>query len=180
MYRKPAAPRLSFTAARTSRLALALVLPLVFATCNPTSTGLPGSAVSAPALAQTVLAALERRDVTSMRAAALNEQEFRDEVWPELPAARPERNLPFSYVWGELRQKSEAGLAQTLASQGGQHYELIAVRFLDDTTQYKTYLVHRNAELTVKDAAGAQTQLRVFGSVLEKNGRFKVFSYVVD
>ena len=28
--------------------------------------------------------------------------------------------------------------------------------------KYKSYLVHRKAELTVKDAAGAQTQLRVF------------------
>ena len=181
MHAVPTNSRLSCATAHARLLAPALVLlSIVSASCNTTPTRLAAAQASAPELAQAVLAALERRDLTSLRAVALDEQEFRDEVWPELPSARRERNLPFSYVWGELRQKSEAGLAQTLASHGGQHYDLIAVRFLDDTTQYKSYLVHRKAELTVKDTAGTQTQLRVFGSVLEKNGRFKVFSYVVD
>lgn len=131
-------------------------------------------------MAQAVLGALEWRDVTPLRAVALNEREFREQVWPELPAARPERDLPFSYVWGELRQKSEAALAATLAAHGGQRYELVAVRFLGETTQYESYLVRRKAEVTVKDAKGTEVQLRLFGSVLEKGGRFKVFSYVLD
>ena len=177
----PRNSRLSLAVARARPLAAALVLfSIVSTSCNTPPTGLAAAQASAPELARAVLAALERRDVTSLRAVALTEQEFREEVWPDLPSARPERNLPFSYVWGELHQKSEAGLAQTLAEHGGRHYELAAVRFLEDTTQYKTYLVHRRAELTVTDAAGAQTKLQVFGSVLEKNGRFKVFSYVVD
>ncbi len=55
----------------------------------------------------------------ALRDLALNEIEFREQVWPELPAARPERNLPFSYVWGDLRQKSDANLERTLARHGG-------------------------------------------------------------
>lgn len=144
------------------------------------SSTLAGSEPSLSALAQAVLGALEGRDATALRAAALSEQEFREQVWPELPAARPERNLGFSYVWGELRQKSEATLAATLAVYGGQRYELVAIRFLGETTQYESYLVRRKAEVTVKDAKGAEVQLRLFGSVLEKGGRFKVFSYVLD
>ena len=66
---------------------------------------------SASSLASAVLDALARRDRAALKALALNETEFRDHVWPELPAARPERNLPFSYVWGELRQKSLQALA---------------------------------------------------------------------
>lgn len=162
------------------RTAIAIVFTLASAACDRPPAVLNGSEASAVKLAQAVMAALERRDVPALRALALNEQEFRREVWPELPSARPERNLPFSYVWGELRQKSEAGLGQVLAFQGGRRYEIVSVRFLDDTTQYETYLVHRRAELTVKDATGNQMPLRVFGSVLEKDGRFKVFSYVVD
>jgi hypothetical protein len=32
----------------------------------------------------------------------------------------------------------------------------------------------------VKDADGTERQVRVFGSVLEKDACYKVFSYVVD
>ncbi len=180
MHREPTDSHVPFTAARTSLLACALVLSIGFSSCKRTSTPLAGSAASAPALAQRVLAALERRDVTALREVVLSEQEFREQVWPELPAARPERKLPFSYVWGELRQKSEAALAATLTAQGGQRYELVAVRFLGDTTHFQTYLVHRKTELIVQDATGTEMQLRLFGSVLEKDGRFKVFSYVLD
>jgi hypothetical protein len=126
------------------------------------------------------LSGFERRDLPVLRALAIDEQEFLDHVWPELPSARPERNLPFSYVWGDLHQKSEAALAGTLASHGGQHYELVAVRFLGQTTQYKSYVVHRETELTVTNTSGATVQLRLFGSTLEKDGRFKVFSDVLN
>ncbi len=126
------------------------------------------------------MAALAQNDVAALRALALSEQEFKEHVWPDLPASRPERNLPFSYVWGDLHQKSEAALARTVGSHGGRRYELAGVRFVGETTKYNTYDVHRKTELTVMDATGAQTPLRLFGAVLEKEGRFKVFSYVVD
>lgn len=136
--------------------------------------------MSASALSRAVLDSFERRDVSALQRLAVNEQEFRDHVWPELPSARPERNLPLQYVWGDLSQKSQAALGVTLARRGGQHYDLISVRFSAGTTRYDSYQIHRKAALTVKDADGAVTELRLFGSVLEKEGRFKVFSYVVD
>jgi hypothetical protein len=101
-------------------------------------------------------------------------------VWPDLPAARPERNLSPSFVWGDLHQKSNIMLRGTLAAHGGKKYALVSMRFLGETTQYESYRVHRESELTVKEADGTERPLRVFGSVLEKDGRYKVFSYVID
>jgi hypothetical protein len=134
---------------------------------------------SAMSLASAVLGALERRDRGALEALALSEQEFRDHVWPQLPAARPERNLPFSYVWLDLKQKSESALARTLAAHGGRRYALVDVTF-SGRTDYADYRVHREATLVLRDAAGAQESLRVCGSMLEKDGAWKVFSYVVD
>jgi hypothetical protein len=34
--------------------------------------------------------------------------------------------------------------------------------------------------LVVRDEAGAERRLRLYGSTLERDGRFKVFSFVVD
>jgi hypothetical protein len=132
------------------------------------------------ALAQSVLDGIERADLAVLQALALNEREFRDHVWPELPAARPERNLPFSYVWGDLHQKSDAALRATLAAHGGRHYDLVSVRSAGETTRYDTYTVYRETVLSVRDAGGAELTLRLFGSSIEKNATWKVFSYVVD
>ncbi len=96
-----------------------------------------------------------------------------------MPAARPERNLPFSYVWGELRQKSAQALGAVISREGGRRYELIDVRF-DGDTDYRTYRVHRETTLRVRDAAAWNSTCACVGSMLEQDGAWKVFSYVVD
>jgi hypothetical protein len=166
--------------ARHSIYSVVIVVSLFATACGASVPPLTNTQPSPSALAEAVLRGFERRDSTALQALAVSEQEFRDHIWPELPAARPERNLPFSYAWGDLRQKSEAALGATLASQGGHQYDLVRVRFLGGTARYKTYLIHRETALTVKDATGTELQLRLFGSTLEKDGQFKVFSFVVD
>jgi hypothetical protein len=140
---------------------------------------LSDTSASPEALAGAVLDALARRDRARLNALAVSEQEFRDHVWPDLPAARPERNLPFSYVWGDLRQKSTLSLARTLERYGGQRHTLRGVTF-GSTTPYAHYTVHRDASFAVEDAGGVAQTIRACGSFLEKNGAWKVFSYVVD
>jgi hypothetical protein len=159
---------------------IALLVCALAAACGFMSPPLPSSHDSIEALSRAVLQAIERRDTEALSRLALNEEEFREHVWPELPAARPERNLPFSYVWRDLHQKSGTTLTHTLAAHGGKRYQLVSIRFTGESTPYRSYLVHRESELAVKDQAGTQHTLRMFGSVIEKRGRFKVFSYVVD
>jgi hypothetical protein len=134
---------------------------------------------TAETLAAAVLEAMARGERAQLERLAVDEREFRDHVWPDLPAARPERNLPFSYVWGDLRQKSSNQLTTTLAEQRGRQYRLRRVRFAD-TTPYEHYRVHRQSTFDVVDASGAESSLRLCGAFLEKDGVWKVFSYVVD
>lgn len=149
----------------------------VYACASPSP--LAGTRGTSFDLAQAVLTAVADSDCAALERLALNEREFRDHVWPHLPAARPERNLPFSYVWGDLRQKSEASLARMLAEHGGRRYELLGVEF-DGVTDYGRYRVHREAALRVRDAAGLERALRLSGSMIEQHGAWKVFSYAVD
>ena len=134
---------------------------------------------SSEALAADVLAAFARQDRDALEALALSEREFRDHVWPELPAARPERNLPFSFVWGDLHQKSRVGLATALLESRGHRFTLERVTFTGTTT-YATYRVHREATFHVRDGTGETVALRMCGSMIEKDGGWKVFSYVID
>ena len=166
----------------TDRPVRLTVLVLVFAACLACDSRAPlaNTHGSADGLGVAVLEALARDDRGRLEELALNEQEFRDHVWPELPAARPERNLPFSYVWGDLNQKSRLALERTLDEHGGKHVALKRVGFDGNTTEYGSYRVHRQATFDVVDASGAPLSLRVSGSFIEKDGRWKVFSYVTD
>ena len=131
------------------------------------------------ALALSVLDALARRNVEALRALALSEAEFQTHVWPGLPAARPERNLPLSYVWGDLHQKSEASLQALIAKHGGRRYELIELRFGGQPQRYAGYEIHRDPVFVVGEK-GVPAELRLTGSVIEMKGSWKVFSYAVD
>jgi hypothetical protein len=131
-------------------------------------------------LAAAVVEGLEQRDVDRLANLALTEPEFKAHVWPQLPASRPERNVSFGFVWGQLHQKSRAYLSAIVAKYAGEELEVLDVRFLGDTTDYGTFSVSRKAEVLVRDSAGEQRRLRLFGSVLRQGDRYKLFSYVVD
>ncbi len=109
----------------------------------------------------------------------MTESEFRQWVWPHLPAARPERNLPFSYVWGDLHQKSDASLQQLFRRYAGRDMAAETVRFAA-VSPYGEAVVHREAQVTVSSPAGSGEPLRLSGSFLEVHGQWKIFSFVVD
>jgi hypothetical protein len=163
----------------------ALLVSLIAAFVTPACGGgdprpLANTFESPDALARAVLDQLAHNDSAGLRALALSEEEFRSRVWPELPVSRPERNVPFEYVWRDLRQKSEGHLRQTLAEHGGRRYALVKVEFLGETTPYRTFQVAREAQLLVRDDRGEEHPIRVFGSVLRDGSRHKLFSYVID
>lgn len=160
---------------RTVCCLAAIVLAAGCSTVPP----LRGAQPSAEALAAALVDGVARRDRAALEAMSVSEREFRDHVWPQLPAARPERNLPFSYVWGDLRQKSDAALAETLARQGGRRFELVRVEFAGEA-DFGTYRVHREPRIVARDASGEPVTVRLCGSMLEVDGHWKIFSYIVD
>ena len=135
---------------------------------------------SVDALAEEVLRALGANDASALERVALTSDEFRDHVWPYLPSAGPERNVPFDFVWSRLRRNSDGYLRQTIAQYGGQDLTLAGVEFSGETSEYGAVRVYRETWLRVRDAEGVESTIRLFGSTIEQDGRYKVFSYVVD
>ena len=139
-----------------------------------------GTYSSPDELARDFLDSLYRKDVESLKAFALSEDEFRLHVWPELPSSRPERGVPFEYAWGDLNQKSTNSLRRTYDRYGGRKLTYIRIEFEDETT-YETFKVHRDARVVVRDEETAkELRLDLVRLILEKDGRFKLFSYVTD
>lgn len=156
----------------------------VFATLNAIGSRpepLAATLDSPGAVAEAVLEAMGARDVERLDLLVLSEAEFRGHVWPYLPVSRPEVNMPFDVMWGMLRQNSQAYLRQTLAALDGEPpLEVRGVRFAGETSTYGDVRVHRDAELVVGAPDGSERVVRLFGSLIEQNGAWKVFSYVAD
>jgi hypothetical protein len=168
---------------RTGVLAsLLLSLAISLCGCGSAERPLPlAHTLQSPlALSREVMAAIARNDRARLDELALSEEEFRTVVWPRLPSSRPEVGLPIDYAWGDLHAKSAGYLSATLASFAGQHFELIDVQFRGETTDYERFRVHRTSVLEVRGESGETTRVRMFGSMIELDGRVKVFSYVVD
>jgi hypothetical protein len=135
---------------------------------------------SLEALGRAVLEAARAGDLAALGAVALTEQEFRDHVWPYLPISEPRRNFPFDFVWDQLQQHSDGHLRQTLARYRGHGLMFVGVEFAGATSSYHGAAVHRRTALRVRDEDGREHLVRLFGSTIEQDGRYKVFSYVVD
>jgi hypothetical protein len=146
----------------------------------PKVVALEGTQESVFALAGAILAAIEADEFDALMSLRVSEAEFYHLVWPQLPSARPERNLSWDYVWRDLDQKSRNSARRTLQRHEGRPYRLIRVEFAGETTDYETYRVHRDARVVVEDASGEIRALDLFGSVIEMGGRYKAFSFVVD
>ena len=158
----------------------ALFLVLVIAGCGAPPPPLANTHPSPEALAAAVLDALADNDRDRLAALALDGQEFRDVVWPELPSSRPERGVPVSYAWADLRQKSSNALRRLAAQWGGRRFTLLDVAYAGETTDYGPYLVHRETRLRLLDESGREVEMHLYGSTLVRGDEHKVFSYVVD
>ena len=113
-----------------------------------------------------MLVALERKDLAALRAMPHSEAEFRDLVWPELPTSRPERNVPFEYAWGQLKQSSDQSFARMFGRYAGKRFGLVRVEFGGATTTYQTLSVRRDSEIVATDETGRESVLTLFGSAV--------------
>jgi hypothetical protein len=163
-----------------ARLALpVLLVSLVLAwACGPPRERFGGTHPSPEALAEVFQQALEAEDRTRLEEIALTEREFRLEVFPEMPAYG---NIPPGFAWSQLASRSLYGLSSVLHSHGGQGWVLEEIVFRGGTTAYQTFVVHREPVLRLRHRRTGETRtLASFGSVLEHDGRYKLFSFNID
>jgi len=141
---------------------------------------LSNSSRSVYELGEAILGAIEAGDLERLVAHGVTESEWAHLGWPRLPASRPGHNVPWDYAWRDLWQKSRNSARRTLAAYRGHHLRLLRVEFAAETTDYGTYQVYRDARCVVQNESDEIVALDLFGSVIEMDGRFKAFSFVVD
>jgi hypothetical protein len=148
-------------------------------TTRPAPRNLINAQSSPEAVAREFLKALAAKDITKLRQLRITKDEFCQFVWPELPSSKIE-NLSCDFAWDQATLRSDGGLYDLLPRHGGKLYELVSVRFPKGVDTYSGYKVLKETQLVVRDESGNRQEVRLFGSMLEMNGQFKLFSFVMD
>lgn len=128
-------------------------------------------------LGRQVLAALQEGDIQALESLALSEEEFRNFVWPELPVSNPKTNVPLDYVWGDVQLRSQARLQQLLGTLKGERFALVRVSHRGPRTDYPTHRAYSDFGIVLRDPEGREREYLLFGTLIEMEGVWKVYSY---
>jgi hypothetical protein len=162
------------------RLLACLIMVALLAGCTEKRL-LTNSFTSVENLGQKMLEALYRKDIKSLDALAITEEEYRMYLWPHSPVyGIKEWQDHYDFVWKQHQTRSTYSLRQTLSKYGGKKFSLVRVLFSGETTDHSIYHAHRDTRLIVINDEGKEMELKLFGSIMEMDGQFKIISYKIS
>jgi hypothetical protein len=138
---------------------------------------LRNTAPSGEALATQVLAAMVKGDTPALRRLALSEQEFRQYVWPELPVSNPRTHVTFDFVWKDVAYRSGLWMERLEKDLRGSKARLARVVRRGEIVRYRNYRAWSDMKVVLADESGLEREYPLFGTLIEMDGRFKVYSY---
>ncbi len=147
-----------------------------FSALSPPHLSLSHGAHSREELVAQWAAAVEARDSASLTRLHITPNEFIGLYYPNsIYTSPPYRQSP-SLVWFRMVNSSSRGSTRVMQRHGGQPLHLRGVRCEESSTPSGTVriwgpcLIERQVDTSVREQ-------RLFGSILEHNGRFKFLSY---
>lgn len=141
---------------------------------------LHGGASDLASLTQAVVQALATYDTVALRRLALDRAEFAWLVYPSSPyVAPPYRQAPW-LVWLQLSLAGEKGLARLLDRYGGRRIAVIDHACDAEPERQGVNLIWRRCAVRLRLATGDTATRRLFGDVVQRDGRVKLVSYGND
>lgn len=163
---------------RRMRATLAVVLLLLLPRCGGEGEAVPALAESydsPEALARDVLDAIAADDGEALRRVMVNEAEYRELFWSELP----ERDdVPFEMAWQMNEAGSRKARNSVLSDFGGTRFELVSIELPGPTEEYPSFTVHFGARLTVRRLSdGKVGAVGILDVLAERDGRWKALNF---
>ncbi len=145
-----------------------------------TPTTLGGRATSPERLARALLTGLAQRDTTAVRTLVMSRGEFAWLYYPHTKFTAPPYALGPELVWIPLVAASDKGAGRLLERFGGRTLRFKALVCPDAATTEgpNTIITGCTVRFTVADSASRE--LRLFSSLLSRDGRYKFLSYTND
>lgn len=130
--------------------------------------------------ANAVLAALSRNEHDRARLTAVSRDEFSRVIWPELPASRPGSTFTSDFVWQQHTLREGFSFAKSWSRHAGRTYQLTAVELGQQVSDFATFRVYTRPILEVLDEGGRPQSLRIVGSIIKQDGRYKIYGFNTD
>lgn len=129
------------------------------------------------ALITRFLGAVAANDTATLNALVIDRAEFAYLYYPSAAISKPPYEAPPQLLWGQILTASDEGISRLLKRVGGKPLALQAVQCASPVTIEDRNTLHEKCELTVRIGSEAPTRERWFGTILEREGRFKFIGY---
>lgn len=146
----------------------------------PIAEALAGGAPSRDSLVSRFTDAVARQDTAALRAMVIDRAEYGWIYFPSLRRMNPGLNMQPEVMWMLQEQESEKGIVRVLRRLGGGQ-----ARFGGHACEAAPQVEGANRyfhQCTVETVApdGEMAPLKLFGSVVERGGEWKIVSYAND
>lgn len=145
-----------------------------------TPTTLTGGATSPEGLARALLTALTRRDTLAVRALAVSRGEFAWLYYPHSKFTAPPYALGPQLVWIPLVAASDKGAGRLLERYGGRRLRFEAIICPDSASREGPNTITTGCRVRFAVGDSAARELRLFSSLLSRDGHYKFLTYTND
>lgn len=160
-----------------SALPIDTLLARFRATIVDTPTTLVGGETSAERLAREFLRAVGANDTASIRRLVVNRAEFGWLYYPYTRFTKRPYELGPELLWMQVNEASEKGIVRTLRRYGGSRLRFEALNCPDSAVAEGPNRITIGCQLRFAAADSAARSLQLFGSLIERDGRWKFVSY---
>lgn len=143
-------------------------------------TALAGGAASREDLARRLIRAIETRDSMVIRSLVLTPWEFIELYYPHTKYTKPPYKQSPQLLWFFIQQNSEKGIGRALDRFGGRPAGYQRVECLRPAVLEERNRLHEACVVRWSTAQGKPDPFKLFGTILERDGRFKFISYAND
>ena len=120
-----------------------------------------------------VVDALNSKNIEKLNEYRVQRGEYLSWILP----AFPKSGFSPDFAWANLNKKCNVGMRRWIDRFGGLNLSYVEMRFDKPTQTYNGFKLLRGTVLRLKNATGQELDLKILGSVVKKNDRYKLLSY---
>lgn len=150
------------------------------ATLPDTPRTLAGGERSPESITRRLLSALQEQDTATVRRLVLSRAEFAWLYYPHTRFTKPPYEMGPELLWLQMGAASEKGAVRLLRRYGGSRLRFEAIDCPDSVTVEGPNRIRVGCTVRFAAADSAARSLRLFGGLLERDGRYKFVSYAND
>lgn len=128
-------------------------------------------------LVKRFIGALAASDTSALQKMVLDAREFAWLVYPESPYTRPPYTQSPALVWNQIQNPAASGFTRLVRRLGGKTLHYDGYECSDKPDRQGRNIIWTRCTVMVAEPNETARARRLFGSVIERDGRFKFVSY---